>query len=154
MMQANQTIVGNADVPTNCLPTSGISAALVASIQGAAQCLGPGPIGRYQCSISANNSACAQMGCFPGWAAESSNGLQRQRRRVASELCDGCSFSAGHASVTLEGGEQRPMRDLRVGDRVRVALPDGSLAWDDVYFFGHRDRKSVASFVQLRVASG
>ena len=120
-MQANQTITGG-DIATNCTASSGIAPSLVAAIQGAAQCLSSGPLERFQCQVafSQNASACSSMSCFPG-----------------------------DAPVTIEGRGEAQMQDVRIGDRVLVARSDGSLGYDDVYFFGHRDRAAVASFVRL-----
>ena len=79
LVQANQTLTGGGDT-NNCTPHSGISPSLVAAIQGAAQCLGYGSLGRFQCQVafSANNSACSQMSCFPGESAR--RHLQRPSR--------------------------------------------------------------------------
>ena len=45
------------------------------------------------------------------------------------------------------------MKDVRIGDRVQVALADGSLAYDHVYMFGHRARHALGSFVKLTLQS-
>ena len=59
-LQANQTLTASAPDPvTSCTPTSGISPALVASIEGAAQCVSAGPLGRFQCQVGYNSSAAA-----------------------------------------------------------------------------------------------
>ncbi len=55
--------------------------------------------------------------------------------------------------MEVESGGMRAMRSLALGDRVKVALRDGSTAYQDVYFFGHRDATAVSRFVQLSVAS-
>lgn len=43
------------------------------------------------------------------------------------------------------------MRDLRVGDRVLTVGSGDSLAFEDVYFFGHADQNATADYVGLRV---
>lgn len=55
----------------------------------------------------------------------------------------------GDASVTVRGGQTKQMRELQLGDSVRVVKPNGALAWDEVYFFGHREEKAMAKFVRL-----
>ena len=54
--------------------------------------------------------------------------------------------------MDVEGAGARAMRTLALGDRVKVALRDGSTAYQEVYFFGHRDATAVSNFVQLSVA--
>lgn len=122
---ANQSFASPAN-PSGCVATSGIAPALVAAIEGAAMCLASGAAGPFQCQavFTTNASACSQMHCFPG-----------------------------DAKVLLEGGRQKVMRDVVIGDRVQVVRPDGSTTYDDVYFFGHRARADLATFIQLTLRS-
>ena len=60
---------------------------------------------------------------------------------------------AGDGEVVLEGGRRVLMQDLRIGDRVQVAAADGSLTFDDIYFFGHRARGALGSFTRLMLSS-
>jgi hypothetical protein len=45
----------------------------------------------------------------------------------------------GDATVLTEGGGERVMRDLAIGDRVQVARADGSLGVEDIYQMTHHD---------------
>ena len=56
---------------------------------------------------------------------------------------------AGDARVLLEGGRQKLMQDVAIGDRVQVVGPDGKLTYDDMYFFGHRAAKHSGTFLKL-----
>ena len=60
----------------------------------------------------------------------------------------------GDATVTVETGGAKMMRELRLGDKIRVVKPDGSLAWDDIYFFGHREDTAMGEFVRLALQEG
>jgi len=51
--------------------------------------------------------------------------------------------------VQLPGGVTKRMEDLRVGDKVLAATPEGQLEFQDVYFFGHRASGVKAAFVRL-----
>src|SRR3954467_12841494 len=46
------------------------------------------------------------------------------------------------------------MRDVRLGDRLLVAQPDGTLGYEDVYLNTHKDGTSSAPYVTLTLASG
>lgn len=46
------------------------------------------------------------------------------------------------------------MKDLRIGDRVLASRPDGSLFYDEIYMFGHKERSQRATFVRLETDSG
>lgn len=61
--------------------------------------------------------------------------------------CDSSCFPAD-ATVTTPGGEQL-MQDLRVGDKVLTTSSDGTLIFEDVYFFGHANAETVAKYVEL-----
>ena len=41
------------------------------------------------------------------------------------------------------------MQELRIGDRVQTVSADGSVAYEDIYFFGHRSANEMGSFVKL-----
>jgi hypothetical protein len=56
--------------------------------------------------------------------------------------------------VSIPGGGAARMDALRVGDRVLVARPDGSLFFDEIYMFGHKDAAPLSTFVQLATAGG
>ena len=58
------------------------------------------------------------------------------------------------AAVVTEQAGRRRMDELRVGDRVLAARPDGSTFYDDVYMFGHKDAAATGSFVKLETAGG
>lgn len=57
------------------------------------------------------------------------------------------------ATVLLKSGLAVPLSELQLGDEVAVRLPDGTLGYEAVYAFGHRDRSAQASFVDLQVAT-
>ena len=44
------------------------------------------------------------------------------------------------------------MQEVNIGDRVQVATAEGALAYDDVYFFGHRSTDALGSFVKLTLS--
>jgi desert hedgehog protein len=58
------------------------------------------------------------------------------------------------ATVWLEDGSQKAMRDVRLGDRIMVARADGSLGYEEVYLNTHKDSLSAAPYVELALASG
>ncbi|GBF88795.1 hypothetical protein Rsub_01696 [Raphidocelis subcapitata] len=70
----------------------------------------------------------------------------------AADGGSGC-FPA-RATVQLPGGRTKRMEELRVGDRVLALASDGTLKYEDVYFFGHRDAASDAAFVRLGLDGG
>jgi hypothetical protein len=43
------------------------------------------------------------------------------------------------------------MQHLRAGDKVLTSSADGTLAYEDVYFFGHANPTAVADFVELKL---
>ena len=52
------------------------------------------------------------------------------------------------ATVTTPGGEKL-MQELRVGDQVLTTSSDGTLIFEDVYFFGHANAEAVRSYLTL-----
>ena len=56
--------------------------------------------------------------------------------------------------MELEGGATKAIAEVRLGDRLLVALADGSLGYEEVYLNTHRDGTSAAPFVELTLASG
>ena len=60
----------------------------------------------------------------------------------------------GAATVRLQGGAKKAVSALKVGDKVLAVGADGALAYEDVYFFGHRDGASEAEFVRLELKGG
>ncbi|KAG0557672.1 hypothetical protein KC19_11G148500 [Ceratodon purpureus] len=55
----------------------------------------------------------------------------------------------GDATVRLEYGEVKQMTELELGDKVAVMKPDGSIAYEDVYVFGHKDASAMSQFLRL-----
>jgi MYXO-CTERM domain-containing protein len=68
--------------------------------------------------------------------------------------CNNPSCFPATATVWLEDGSQKAMRDVRLGDRVMVARADGSLGYEEVYLNTHKDPLSAAPYVELALASG
>lgn len=60
----------------------------------------------------------------------------------------------GDATVRTADGATKPMHDLRIGDRVEVVRADGSLGFEDIYLFTHKDGASTAPYVTLTLDSG
>jgi hypothetical protein len=46
------------------------------------------------------------------------------------------------------------MHALELGDEVAVRKPDGSIGYEAVYAFGHRDKHTPAVFVELTITHG
>ncbi|MGD9509440.1 MAG: hypothetical protein AB7X49_12925, partial [Geminicoccaceae bacterium] len=76
---------------------------------------------------------------------------------VCSTVCggrDGCSgycHSPGcfpaDATVMTDAGVAKAMTEVRLGDRVLVARPDGTLGYEEVYLNTHRDAVASAPYV-------
>ncbi len=60
----------------------------------------------------------------------------------------------GEATVQDETGTTKMMKDVRIGDRLQVVMPDGSLRYEDVYLLTHNDPDIAGPFVELALASG
>lgn len=58
----------------------------------------------------------------------------------------------GDATVPTRNGQLR-ISQLQIGDEVAVRLQDGSVGFEAVYAFGHRDDRTVAQFTELAVAA-
>jgi hypothetical protein len=58
------------------------------------------------------------------------------------------------ATVRTEAGAVKAMRDVRLGDRVQVVSPDGSLGYEEVYLNTHKDGAASVPYVTLTLASG
>lgn len=58
------------------------------------------------------------------------------------------------ATVQLDSGETRNMADLSVGERVLTVHDDGSLHYDDVIAFIHRQPQLMTSFSVITTADG
>jgi hypothetical protein len=56
--------------------------------------------------------------------------------------------------VLTESGARVAMRDLKMGDRVAVMHDDGTVGFDEVYLFTHKDESTLAQFVELQLRSG
>jgi hypothetical protein len=67
--------------------------------------------------------------------------------------CESSCFPA-EAMVSLEGGDTKPMREVEVGDRVRVLRDDGSVGYEDVYLLTHKDATTASHYVTLTLVSG
>ena len=86
------------------------------------------PSGSSYCSQSCSDGDCApwcESSCFPG-----------------------------EATVSLEGGGLKPMREVQVGDRVRVLHGDGSIGYEDVYLLTHKDATSASRYITVTLAAG
>jgi MYXO-CTERM domain-containing protein len=68
--------------------------------------------------------------------------------------CNNPSCFPATATVWLEDGSQKAMRDVRLGDRIMVARVDGSLGYEEVYLNTHKDSVSSTPYVELALASG
>jgi MYXO-CTERM domain-containing protein len=92
---------------------------------------------------------CGTAGCCP-----SGQVCQLPSCRNCQPVCvtQGC-FPAT-ATVQLEGGAQKAIHDVRLGDRILVARADGSLGYEEVYLNTHKDAVSAAPYVELALASG
>ena len=60
----------------------------------------------------------------------------------------------GEATVQDETGTTKLMKDVRIGDRLQVVMPDGSLRYEDVYLLTHNDPGVAGSYLELALASG
>ena len=88
-------------------------------------CSEPGEVCQQTCGDGTCSAACVPQWCFPATA------------RVRTEF-----------------GTTKAMRDVRLGDRLQVARPDGTLGYEDVYLNTHKDGTSSAPYVMLMLASG
>ena len=75
-------------------------------------------------------------------------------RGVCFAACQAKWCFPGDSTVRTETGVTKAMRDVRIGDRLLVARPDGTLGYEDVYLNTHKDGASSAPFVALSLASG
>jgi hypothetical protein len=66
-----------------------------------------------------------------------------------AELTVGEACFPADAVVTLRSGATVSLARLEVGDEVAVRAADGSLAYEAVYAFGHRDAQADGHFVEL-----
>lgn len=62
-------------------------------------------------------------------------------------------FPAG-ATVRLEDGSVKAMRELALGDRVQVVKPDGSLGYEAIYLMTHKDPGTAGRYLKIALASG
>ena len=53
--------------------------------------------------------------------------------------------------VLVKGRGQMDMSEVCIGDRLQSIAADGSLFYDEVYFFGHRNSSALGQFVSLWV---
>lgn len=53
--------------------------------------------------------------------------------------------------VLVKGRGQMDICEVLVGDRLQSIAADGSLFFDEVYFFGHRNSLALGQFVSLWV---
>jgi hypothetical protein len=68
--------------------------------------------------------------------------------------CEATICFPADATVRTEAGAVKAMRDVRLGDRLQVAMADGSLGYEEVYLNTHKDGTSSASYAVLKLASG
>jgi hypothetical protein len=57
------------------------------------------------------------------------------------------------ALVTSMDGRLMRMDQLQQGDQVLSMLPTGSLSWQEVYMFGHKDPHPITPFVTIKAAN-
>lgn len=88
-------------------------------------CCSSGEVCVSSCVRSTCNAGCEAQWCFPG-----------------------------DATVQTDSGAIKPMAEVRIGDRLQVARPDGTLGFEDVYLNTHRDALSSAPFVVLTLDNG
>ena len=89
--------------------------------------------------------------CDSGWVcAQSCDGDSGQ----CEPYCEPQLCFPGEATVREETGTTKLMKDVRIGDRLQVVMPDGSLRYEDVYLLTHNDPNVAGSFVELDLASG
>jgi Hint module len=69
-------------------------------------------------------------------------------------VCVSPSCFPADATVTTDAGVVKAMTDVRLGDRVLVARPDGTLGYEEVYLNTHKDRSVAVPYVALTLASG
>jgi MYXO-CTERM domain-containing protein len=105
----------------------------------------PCPSGQAACGTSPGVTTC----CPPG-----DNCVQCADPRVCEHYCNNPSCFPATATVWLQDGSQKAIRDVRLGDRIMVARADGSLGYEEVYLNTHRDAVSSTPYVELALASG
>lgn len=67
--------------------------------------------------------------------------------------CESSCFPSD-ATVRLESGTTKSMRDLVIGDRVQVVRADGSIAYEDVYLMTHKDTSKVSPYLRIMLSTG
>jgi desert hedgehog protein len=105
----------------------------------------PCPSGQVGCNTAPGQTTC----CPPG-----DNCVNCVNPRVCPQYCNNPSCFPATATVWLEDGSQKAMRDVRLGDRIMIARADGSLGYEEVYLNTHKDPLSAAPYVELTLASG
>jgi len=75
--------------------------------------------------------------------------IHRRRYRRAKRKC-----FPGSATVSLASGRTVTMEELKHGDAVLTLGSDGTPAYAEVFFFGHKDQHTTAPFQCLHTASG
>ena len=96
------------------------------------------------CTVSGRSTCCA-----PGQECH-----RLCERGGCVGVCETPACFPATATVWLEDGSQKAMRDVRLGDRIMVARADGSLGYEEVYLNTHKDPLSAAPYVELALASG
>lgn len=98
------------------------------------------------------NESCFRC-CQPGGDVYSD---KRGKWYYNVNMCSKAAASCfpGDATVTLPGGTTKPMALLEVGDKVQVLKADGSISFEDVYFFDHQVGGGAHEFVRLALAGG
>ena len=97
--------------------------------------------------------ASGQVTCF-NICCPSGDGCSPPIGRDGQPACTTPGCFPATATVLLEGGAQKAIHDVRLGDRVMVARADGSLGYEEVYLNTHKDSVSSAPYVELALASG
>jgi desert hedgehog protein len=105
----------------------------------------PCPSGQVGCNTAPGVTTC----CPPGDTC-----VNCVNPRVCPQYCNNPSCFPAAATVRLEDGSQKVMRDVRLGDRIMVARADGSLGYEEVYLNTHKDSVSATPYVELALASG
>jgi hypothetical protein len=67
--------------------------------------------------------------------------------------CESSCFPSG-ARVRLSDGATKAMCELEIGDRVEVVHADGTVGFDEIYLFTHKDADRESSYRRLELATG
>ena len=104
------------------------------------------PSGETYCQVNIVSSTC----CAAGQTCHQVCG----GRDGCSGYCASPGCFPADATVTTESGATKAMTEVRLGDRLLTARPDGTLGYEEVYLNAHRDAQTAAAYVVLDLASG